>query len=296
MFDWDDLRYLLAVARHGSTLAAGRALNVNQSTVHRRLSELERRVGCRLVERHPNGYRLTDLGRELVPYAESVEQSVQRVEQRLAAFKQDAVGVVRVTCPEPLVYLITRSGLLERFQDRHPGLRIEFVMSDKYLDLAKGEADVALRSGDTDANELVGRKIADSIWAVYASKRFVEEHGKPARIEDLERYPLVAFDETMARHRVAKWLQEIAPKAEVVARNNSVLGVLYAVKAGMGVAPLPTALGDSDDALVRVLGPVPELTRIWRVLAHPSLRRSPRVAAFFDFVIEEAGTLRSILT
>jgi DNA-binding transcriptional LysR family regulator len=206
------------------------------------------------------------------------------------------VGVVRVTCPEPLVYLIRKSSLLDRFHARYPGLQVQFVMSDKYLDLAKGDADVALRSGDTDDNELVGRKVSDSIWAVYASRGYVEKHGKPERVEDLEKHPLVGFDETMTNHRTAKWLRLVAPKGRIVARNNSVLGLLYAVKSGVGVAPLPTALGDADEALVRVLGPIPELARIWRVLAHPNLRHTPRVAAFFDFITGETETLRGILT
>ena len=95
MIDWDDVKYFLAVARHGSTLAAGRALKVNQSTVHRRLIELERRTGCRLVERHPTGYRLTEIGQEMVAHAERIDQSVQLFEQRLDEFKRDVVGVVR---------------------------------------------------------------------------------------------------------------------------------------------------------------------------------------------------------
>jgi DNA-binding transcriptional LysR family regulator len=296
MIDWDDIQYFLAVARHGSTLAAGRALKVNQSTVHRRLVELERRTGCRLVERHPAGYRLTELGQEMVAHAERIDQSVQLFEQRLDEFKREVVGVVRVTCPEPLVYLFKQSSLLDRFHARYPGLQVQFVMNDKYLDLAKGDADVALRSGDTDDNELVGRKIADSIWAVYASRGYVEKHGKPERVEDLEKHPLVGFDETMTNHRTAKWLRQVAPNARIVARNNSVLGLLYAVKSGVGIAALPTALGDADEALVRVLGPIPELARIWRVLAHPNLRHTPRVVAFFDFVTGETDTLRGILT
>jgi DNA-binding transcriptional LysR family regulator len=131
---------------------------------------------------------------------------------------------------------------------------------------------------------------------VYASRGYVERHGKPERIEDLENHPLVGFDESMTNHRTAKWLGLVAPKGRIVARNNSVLGLLYAVKSGVGVAPLPTALGDADEALVRVLGPIPELARIWRVLAHPNLRHTPRVAAFFDFITGETETLRGILT
>jgi len=296
MFDWDDLRYFLAVARQGSTIAAGRALQVNQSTVHRRLTALEHRIGRPLVKRHPTGYRLTELGEEMVAYAEKVEQAVQAFEQQLESIRRDAVGVVRVTCPEPIIYRITQSSLLDRFHARYPGIRVEFVMSDKYLDLAKGEVDVALRSGDTDDNELVGRKIADSFWAVYASRTYVEQHGRPERVEDLERHPLVGFDETMANHRASKWLRQVAPGGKIVARNDSVLGLVYAAKAGMGVAPLPTALGDAEADLVRVLGPIPELARIWRLLTTAELRHTPRVAAFFDFIVEEIDTLKPILT
>jgi DNA-binding transcriptional LysR family regulator len=296
MLDWDDLRYYLAVAREGSTIAAGRALQVNQSTVHRRLAALERRIGRPLVRRHPSGYRLTELGEEMVAHAEAVERAVLAFEQHLETSRREVVGAVRMTCPEPLVYRITQSSLLDRFHARYPAIRVEFVMSDKYLDLAKGEVDIALRSGDTDDNELVGRKVADSIWAVYASQKYVALHGSPARVEDLERHPLVGFDDTMANHRAAQWLRRVAPNGKIVARNNSVLGLLYAVKAGIGVAPLPTALGDAEEDLVRVLEPVPELARIWRLLTTPELRRTPRVAALFDFLVEEIDTLKPILT
>jgi len=296
MFDWDDLRYFLAVAHHRSTHAAARALKVNQTTVNRRLAELERRIGRPLFKRLPEGYRLSELGKEMLAHAERVEQSVQAFEQHLEAAGREKSGVIRLTCPEPLVNRITRSQLLERFQAKHPGLRVEFVMSDRYLDLAKGDADVALRSGDTVDGELVGRKIADSFWAVYASRSYVERHGAPARIEELERHPLIGFDETMAAHRAAKWLAQVVPNARIVARNNSVLGLLYAAKSGIGVAPLPTALGDEEPDLVRVLGPIPELARIWRLLTTAELRRTPRVAAFFDFIVEEIDALRPILT
>jgi DNA-binding transcriptional LysR family regulator len=296
MFDWNDLRYFLAVARHGSTLAAGKALGSSQSTVQRRLVELERRIGRQLVQRHPTGYRLTEFGEEMRPYAERIEEAVNQFKQNLAGSKRNLVGVIRVTCPEPLVYLLRKSPLLDRFHARYPELRIEFVMSDRYVDLSKGEADVALRSGDTDDDKLVGRKIADSIWAIYASSGYIERHGKPERVEDLDRHAVVGLDESMSNHRAAKWLNQVAPNAKVVARNNSVLGLVYAVKSGIGLAPLPTAVGDADADLVRVLGPIPELARSWRLLTTPDLRKTPRVSAFFDFVIEERDTIRPILT
>lgn len=189
-----------------------------------------------------------------------------------------------------------QTALFDKFHARHPGWRVQFVMSDRYLDLMKGDADVALRSGDTDDGELIGRKIADSVWAVYASRGYVERHGSPERAEDLKHHALVGFDDTMARHRASQWLQKVAPDTPLAARSGSVLGLVYSVKAGLGVAPLPVSLGDAEPDLVRVIDPIPELARIWRVLTTPTLRHTPRIAAFFDFLVEEADTMRPILT
>jgi DNA-binding transcriptional LysR family regulator len=295
MFDWNDLKCFLAVARQGSTIAAGKALGTSQSTVQRRLAALEQELGRKLVSREAAGYRLTDDGRRLLPHAERMEQAALDFERQVAGAAHDTAGTIRVTCPEPIVYRITQSKLLDRFHALHPGVRVEFVTSDRYLDLTKGEADVALRSGDTD-DELVGRKIADSIWAVYASRAYLQDRTAPRTVEELSQHPLVAFDGTMARHRASTWLAEVAPNATIAARNNSVLGLVYAVKSGLGLGALPTALGDAEGDLVRVLGPIPELSRSWRLLAHPDLRRTPRIAAFFDFMLAEREALKPILT
>jgi DNA-binding transcriptional LysR family regulator len=189
MFDWSDLRHLIAVSRTGSTLAAARMLGVNQSTVHRRLAELEARVGLSLVKRHPTGYRLSELGEALIEQVLAVETAVTALERQIRALKDDLRGVVRLTCPEPTVARIVATGLLDRFHDRYPGLGVEFVTSDRYLDIAKGEADVAFRSGEPTDPDLVGRKICDSIWAVYASRSYVQRHGRPASVADLAGTP-----------------------------------------------------------------------------------------------------------
>src|SRR3954471_5090991 len=109
MFDWDDLKPFLAVAQHGSTTAAGRALKVDQSTVQRRIAELERRVGQALVERHPTGYRLTAYGEALRPLAQAVAQQVAVLEQHICDSARELNGVIRLTCPEPLVQRIVQS-------------------------------------------------------------------------------------------------------------------------------------------------------------------------------------------
>jgi DNA-binding transcriptional LysR family regulator len=293
MFDWNDLKYFLAVARCGSTVAAGKALGVNQSTVQRRLKELEDRIGRDLVARHITGYRLTSFGEELRTHAEQVEEAIRQLEQHVGDSGRNQTGVIRLTCPEPIVYRLTE--FIDRFHAKHPNLRVEFVTSDRFLDLLKGEADVAFRSGDTE-DDLVGRKIADSAWAVYASEAYLASRGRPTRIEELSQHSLVTFDSSMSNHRVVKWLNQVAPEASIAARNSSVLGLVYAVKSGVGIAPLPTAIGDDQKDLVRVLGPIPELSRSWRLLTLPDLRHTPRISAFFDFASDECRALRSILT
>jgi DNA-binding transcriptional LysR family regulator len=295
MFDWSDLRHLIAVSRHGSTLAAAKALGVNQSTVHRRIAELERRVGLVLVKRHATGYRLSEVGEALIGDVLAVETATNALERRVLSLKNDLTGIVRLTCPEPVVPRIVASGILDRLHQRHPGLAVEFVTSDRYLDVARGEADVAFRSGEPLDESLVGRKICDSVWAVYASQSYVQQHGAPSGIQDLARHAMIGFDGIMQNHRVAKWLPTVVPNARVVSRSNSMLGTLSAVKAGIGIAPLPTTLGDAEETLVQVLPPVPELTRSWYVLTHPDLRNTPRVAAFIDHVMADVKALRAAL-
>lgn len=295
MFDWDDLRHLIAVSRCGSTLSAAKSLGVNQSTVHRRLQELERRTGLSLVIRQSTGYRLSEIGEALIDNVTAVGNAVADLERRIGAVKSDLEGTIRLTCPEPTVPRIAACGLLERFHARHPDLSVEFVTSDRYLDLAKGEADVAFRSGEPVDESLIGRKICDSVWAVYASQSYIQQHGRPESIADLARHALIGFDGIMQTHRVARWLPTVAPDARIVSRGSSMLGAVSAVKAGVGIAPLPTTLGDAEETLVRVLPPVEELTRSWYLLTAPDLRKTPRIAAFVDCVLEDVPALRQAL-
>src|SRR5258708_14399755 len=194
MFDWNDLRHFLAFARQGSTVAAAKALGVNQSTVHRRLDELERRLGSRLIERHVGGYRMTEIGGGLQAYAERVEDAVAALERHLASCDPDLTGTIRVTCPASVADRLARTHLLDRFHARYPSLRVELVMSDRFLDLSKGEADIAIRAGESRDGSLVGRKIASGRWGIYASRSYVARQGPPDRLEDIERHFVVAPD------------------------------------------------------------------------------------------------------
>lgn len=296
MFDWNDLKYFLAVARYGSTLAAARSLRLSQSTVHRRLSELERNLGHQLVTRHPSGYRLTELGEELRSYAERIEDSIADFERRVSASVKELSGIVRVTCPEALGPRLMRSGLIGKFNRRYPALRVEIVLNDKIVNLAKGQADIAIRTVPSQDNTLIGRKIADSPWSVYASQSYVKGHGRIKRAEDIDRHAIVIFGGEMRDHHSVGWMRSVAPNARIAARANNLPALLMAAKSGAGITPMPLIVGDSERDLVRLLDPVPALATPFYLLMHGDLKKTPRVRAFFDFVIEELPALRPWLS
>ena len=295
MFDWNDLRYFLAVARTGSTIAAAKALGVNQSTVQRRLAVLEECIGYKLVERHPTGYQLSELGEELLSYAEGVEQAVTAFERRLASSDKGFTGTVRVTCPEALVNTLM-TPLVDAFHARYPGLRVDLIVAERFLDLSKGEADIAIRGGEPRDDVLIGRKIAENPWAVYASRSYIERHGRPIQPKDINDHAIIDFGRGIANLHLGKWLRTVAPRAKVAAYSDTVIGLLMVVKSGAGLAILPVQLGDPEKDLIRVIDPLPELMSQVYLLVHPDLRKTPRVRAFIDFVVSEIDAYRPLLS
>jgi DNA-binding transcriptional LysR family regulator len=295
MFDWDDLKYFLAVVRHGSTLSAAKALSLSQSTVHRRLEELEERLGQRLVLRSPAGYKLTELGQEMVAYAERVEEAALAFGRRLSEAQFGLTGSVKVTCPEAVGSRLMRSSLIAEFQRRFPALNLEFVMSDKLLDLAKGQADIAIRGTEPRDEALICRRIADTPWAIYASKAYCLRKEVPRSISDIGGHEIALFDVELGQHLINQWFRQTAPSARIVARCNSISGLLAAAKSGIGLAALPVAVGDVEEDLVSVLGPIPELTTHFYLVTHRDLRDAPRIKAFSAFVGENLSAIRAVL-
>jgi DNA-binding transcriptional LysR family regulator len=294
-FDWNDLRFLLAVARTGSTVAAAKALRVSQSTVHRRLAELELRIGRQLVKRHPSGYQLTELGAELQPQVERIEQAIDALKRLLASSDKQLAGTVRATCPTMVAYRLQESSLLELFQARHPSLRVELVLSDQILDLAKGQADLAIRACEPEDEALIGRKIAEGRWALYASRSYVARHGRPERQEDINRHFIIEGRGAMANYPAVRWLRLVAPHATIGASCDYWSSYVLALKSGAGVAPLIISVGDRESELVRVFDIGPELVTPFYLLMHRDLQRTPRVRAFFDFVVAQIKGFRSVL-
>lgn len=294
-FTWDDLRYFLAFARVGSMHAAAKALGVNQSTVRRRIAALEEHVGRPLIGQHVGSYRLTELGEQLRPAAGAVEAAVAAFECHRAASDKGLAGIVRLTCGSGVAARLRRTPLIDDFYVRYPELRVELLSSDRFLDLCKGEADIAIRLGEPKDEALVGRKIADACWAVYASRSYLERHGRPHNVEDLNNHVILGFDGPIANYPGARWLRSVAPNATIATRNDDWQGLILALRAGAGLAALPHWQGDSESELVRVIENT-GLVLPYYLLMHRDMQKTPRVRAFADFVGSEIKSFRALVS
>jgi DNA-binding transcriptional LysR family regulator len=241
---------------------------------------------------------LTELGTELLPFAERIEEAVSAFERHLASCDKELAGVIRVACSLRVGERLKRTPLLDLFHARFPGLRIELLLSDRFVDLSKREADIALRSQvpELDDEALVGRKIAEGAWGVYASRAYVERHGGPAHPEDINDHSVVECTGVIVNHSAARWLRRVAPHAAVAAHSDSWAGLFAAVKSGAGIAPMPYVIGDRDSELVRVIDHIPELVSHFYLLVHRDMQWTPRVRALFDFVVGEVKAFREVLS
>jgi len=284
MFDWNDIRHFLAVARTGSTLGAARELGVNQTTCARRIEALEAALGQRLFDRTRTGRTLTDAGRNLLPAAEAVEQAALAFDSAAASHGRKIAGTVRVTTTEVVANLWLSPALAD-FRRLYPDIRVELISGDRFLDLMKGEADVAIRStGRPTEAGCVIRKLSTIAWAVYCSRDYAERRGAPRGIEDLSNHVVVGGADDLAFLPALQWLFRMAPTAEIHTRSNSLMNLFYSVRAGLGVAPLPVTLAESDSTMVRCSEVIPELESAVWLIAPEHLRDIPHVRAFMDFV------------
>lgn len=287
MFDWNDLRHFLAVARTGSMTSAARELGVSSSTVQRRIAALEKAVGRQLVERSPHGYALTAQGHALLAETANVETAMYTFRRRLAALDESAQGRVRLTSLVTIGQRIIKSGLLERFQALHPGITVELVLDQRVANLAKGEADIAIRGGSAGSDALVGLKIADLPWGIFASRAFVARHGRPSHVEDLVRFSIIELTEELESVPAVQWTKAHSRAANITARCGNIPGAVLAVKAGAGLAPLPSVHAAEDNDLICVLDMPPAHSYPIYLFVHKDLRKVPRVDALFQFCSRE---------
>jgi len=286
---WDDLRIVQAVADAGSLSGAGRQLGLSHATVFRRLGAIETRLGVALFDRGRAGYTPTAAGEEVAAAARHVEIEVAEVERRVAGQDLRPSGTVRVTTTDTLL-LGVLSSVFAAFRRLHPAIELEIAVSNTVFDLAKREADVAIRPSAAPPESLVGRRVGRIAQAVYGHADAMPEPGGDPRTA-----VWVGPDARMGYGELDAWMERSGLTAACRHRVDSLMGMYAAVRAGSGLAVLPCYLGERDDHLVRLGEPIAELTSDLWLLIHPDLRHTARVRAFTDFVADQLQTLRDDL-
>jgi len=279
MQNWDDYRYLLAVAEEGTISAAGRRLGVSHPTVHRRMRMLEARLGTRLFDRRGNRYVLTPAGEDALTTARELSERFDTLERHLAGRDIAPSGTVRLTAPDTLAeYLLPE--ILSDVRRAAEQVALEVVVTNQFLPLTRREADIALRASDAPPETLVGRIVGRIGVAPYGQR---ERYGGAAAADLVPAEEAwIGYDDSLSHLKSARWLEREVPSGRVVYRANSLLGILGAARAGIALALLPCFLGDPDRRLVRLQGPIAELEMPLWVLIHRDLRDVPRIRAVAD--------------
>ncbi len=287
---WDDLRVFAEIAATGSIRSAARGLQLNPSTVSRRLAALEEALNVRLFERHPEGLKLTVAGLEAQGLAAQMGGQMQAFQRRLAGKEQRLAGSVRVTTAEATASLVSEG--LARCVRLHGELHIELVVSDQMADLDRHESEVALRMADSPSEHLVGRRLGTAAVALYAARSYLERRSGSV---PLTQHDWVEWPDYVRHKKAFRWLDEHYPRRHVVLKANSSGAVRSAVQAGVGVAPLSCVQAEADPWLVR-LQHLPEDcgTPVWLV-THPDMRSAPRVRAVMDCIAEQLQVRRAWL-
>ena len=288
--DWEDLHYAVEVARGGGVTAAARALGVAPSTVYRRITSFEARVGAKLVDRRGGAYALTPAGQALLAEGVALDDRIAALERGLRTRSRTVEGEVTVACAELLAVEVPR--YLAPFRAAHPRLRLRLLAGTKAVDLDRHEADIALRATAAPGDRLVGRKVADVAFAVYASAAYAASHPVSGPLAALD---WVCFDEARPETPQRRWEQATVPSAQVALRTNSRAAFLEAILAGAGVGVLPCGAAAKAPALVAISPVLPALTLPLWLLTHAEIARTPRVRVVLDFLGAALGRERALL-
>lgn len=285
MFDWNDLKAFLAVARGGSTLAASKALAVNQTTVARRIESLEAALSLKLFERGQSGSRLTEAGRDLLAEGEKVERAALTFDSRAKAHQRGMAGSIRITCIEILANMAVTPAIGE-FRRQHPEVQVDLMVTDQALDIEAGEADIAVRVVQTLPNsDIIARKVVDYDFALYCSREYAERMGVPAATADLANHDLIGGDAGLGQVPAMVWMFEQAGGKAPATRSNSMSNLVHAVNAGMGIAPLPCVVADTDTRFVRCTDVIQAARASAYVMVRRELKDIPRVRALIDALV-----------
>lgn len=291
--DWDKLRIFHAVADAGSLTHAGEQLNLSQSAISRQIRALEEQLQCTLFHRHPRGLLLTEQGELLYQATLEMTKKLNAAAARIRDSREHVHGDLRVTTTAGFgtIWLAPR---LHRLFERYPDLSVKLILTEAILDLPMREADVAIRMASPQQADVIRRPLMQVAVKLYASRAYLERAGTPERLEDLAEHRVITFTPTAPQPtEAARWLQEtIAPHRERHLMINSYFGVLKAALNDLGVAALPDYITRDYPELVNVLPEVQSPSFSVYIVYPVELRRSQRVLAFRDFMVEEVEAFK----
>lgn len=281
-----DIDLFLAVADSGRLDTAARGVGVHHATAFRRLEDMEAKVGARLFERVGGGYRCTPAGTALLEPARDLRARLLEFDARVLHFDAALSGVVRLTSSDGLA-IGWLPPVLARFARAHPDIRVELRVENGISDLAAREVDVALRPAKRLTGNMVGRRAAGMGYGLYASPGYLK--GRPpvdAQDPELAGHAVIGYDDSMRFYSTAQWLARKARRAAAPVTANSLHAMLALARGGAGIAALPCVIGDAQEGLSRVAGPLEAMTTSLWVCTHPDIRKVARVRALTDFLYD----------
>ncbi len=273
--EWSDLKILLALTRAGSVAGAARDLKIDGSTVSRRLLALEEAVGAQLLIRGGREFIWTVPGKAMRDAAEAIEAATFAALRIIHAAKVDAAGRVRVSVAPAFVPVLIRE-IIPALRLTHPALSVELIGTHRRADLAKGEADIAVRMMRPEANDLVARRAFDCAWFVYASASYLQTRGQPTKADDLVHHDLVLYSESLHDAPPTRWMEIYGKSAPTASRFDSLETAREAALAGAGIVVLPAFTADRLPELRRVFPDSVAANTGW-VVYHESVRNASRV-------------------
>jgi DNA-binding transcriptional LysR family regulator len=292
-WQWDDVRFFLAVARAGSLSGAARSLGVGHVTVGRRITLLEKRLGVTLLNRTPDGFATTSAGQAILRECAAMESAAMDLERIVAGRDSLIAGSVRVTTTEVLACQVVAPAIAT-LRQAHPGLQVDLIVGVRSLDIARRDADVAVRLARPSAPDLICRKLGEMGFTLYASRRYLTRAGIPKHGQGLAGHDLITF--TGAPAAISPFfLGESLDGARIALRCDNPLIQRNAAANDVGIAELACCLGDGFPDVIRVWPhEAPARRTVWLIL-HEDMRRSARVRAVSAAVTEAFRHQRHIL-
>lgn len=296
MYDWNDLRIFLAIARTGSALAAAKELNLNQTTVTRRIDALEHALGTCLFLRGARGSDLTKHGHGLLRHAEAMEAVALRLDGEANRLKRDLGGEIRITAPEAIMAVFV-GPLTLRYRHLHPDIRFDYLSAEQRMDMAKGEADVAFRAGGVLAGDtLISVALPDIYWTAYCSLGYAAQHKVPKGLDDMAGHPAITFAGPIAAMPHLKAFATSVQSCDRVGTSNIVPNMTGMVRAGLGIGLLPCFVGDTQPDMLRCYPPPAMMFTPWWIVVSPEAWALPRVRNFVGYASESLRRLRPALS